>query len=187
MFYRRVTKLLLQEFPGLLFDDEAFSMLTNAMTSSGMESLLSKPDNWFREPKFLAFSVVMMEDTRQRVQRRLAEEQEDSGGGKGGMKREKKHPLKAGNLKTMRDLNGDGKRGVTLFFALRASCTCLNNMYCKEVKAQPRMGRCQNCDKSMEYKALKKCRRCKLAQYCDRDCQLEDWSEHKSYCNRTIE
>lgn len=39
---------------------------------------------------------------------------------------------------------------------------------------------CVKCGKFLE--KVKKCSRCKIAFYCSRECQKEDWSEHKKHC-----
>lgn len=30
------------------------------------------------------------------------------------------------------------------------------------------------------------CSRCKISKYCSKDCQKEDWKEHKEHCNRYL-
>jgi hypothetical protein len=41
---------------------------------------------------------------------------------------------------------------------------------------------CERCRGAGKPKLLN-CSRCKLAQYCSKDCQLADWKKHKSLCN----
>ena len=36
--------------------------------------------------------------------------------------------------------------------------------------------------KENEIKILKKCTKCKMAKYCDRKCQIDDWNSHKKFC-----
>jgi len=44
---------------------------------------------------------------------------------------------------------------------------------------------CWNCTKRDEtLKGFKKCSRCKEARYCSRECQKENWPEHKKSCAR---
>lgn len=45
-------------------------------------------------------------------------------------------------------------------------------------------GQCQKCGITpVDGNTLKKCSRCKSAFYCSRDCQKEDWKQHKKRCN----
>jgi ankyrin repeat and MYND domain-containing protein 2 len=43
------------------------------------------------------------------------------------------------------------------------------------------------CSSCGQEKPDKKCSKCKLVQYCDRECQRLHWFMHKKYCNRLIE
>lgn len=43
------------------------------------------------------------------------------------------------------------------------------------------MAKCTHCEKAPAN--LKTCAKCKVAQYCDRDCQKADWKAHKKICN----
>ena len=42
--------------------------------------------------------------------------------------------------------------------------------------------RCSFCDNFSD--ALKKCKRCGVAQYCGKECQTKDWPQHKMECNK---
>jgi hypothetical protein len=35
-----------------------------------------------------------------------------------------------------------------------------------------------------DLQALQRCSACKAAHYCDRACQLADWSSHKAFCKQ---
>lgn len=43
------------------------------------------------------------------------------------------------------------------------------------------MVKCTHCKKVHEQK-LNKCSACKMAAYCDQECQKKDWKEHKQIC-----
>ncbi|XP_058806862.1 ankyrin repeat and MYND domain-containing protein 2 [Phymastichus coffea] len=45
----------------------------------------------------------------------------------------------------------------------------------------------QICDTCGEEKAPKKCSKCKMVQYCDRECQRLHWFMHKKTCNRSTQ
>ena len=42
------------------------------------------------------------------------------------------------------------------------------------------MGKCDKCEK--EFEKVGKCGECKVAKYCGKECQQEDWSKHKKEC-----
>ena len=42
---------------------------------------------------------------------------------------------------------------------------------------------CATCKKTA-YKGMKKCSRCKTTYYCSRDCQGQDWKQHKLTCKK---
>ncbi len=48
---------------------------------------------------------------------------------------------------------------------------------------------CNNCKKipSSQEKDLKKCSRCKLVSYCNRECQIADWKSHKKDCDKEFQ
>lgn len=43
---------------------------------------------------------------------------------------------------------------------------------------------CNACGKCESEKFFKKCIRCKLARYCDKNCQIKDWPNHKLICKK---
>jgi hypothetical protein len=44
------------------------------------------------------------------------------------------------------------------------------------------INKCNNCQITSSEKKLSKCSRCNKVYYCSRDCQKEDWNEHKKRC-----
>ena len=49
-------------------------------------------------------------------------------------------------------------------------------------KSSNTMSLCHNC--FMESKHLKKCKDCAGVWYCSRECQKQDWKEHKQVCSK---
>jgi len=92
-----------------------------------------------------------------------------------------------GDAKIMNQLNNlicGGDRAVTLFFAKRIPCRCLDEKKA-EVKAQPKMGECYHCMNNFEFAALMKCKGCNIAHYCKKECQAAHWQlVHKEACKR---
>lgn len=56
----------------------------------------------------------------------------------------------------------------------------LNNIKL-ELNCEKHIYECHVC-KSQSYEKHKKCNKCKLVQYCSRECQMSDWENHKSNC-----
>ena len=73
------------------------------------------------------------------------------------------------------------------FFRHRIPCSCLDEHYDK-VKSITKMGfcyspQCSMTGKGVERSKTKYCSRCRCATYCSRECQIADWSKHKSACD----
>lgn len=83
----------------------------------------------------------------------------------------------------LRDLNlGLGcsiRRDILKFFSKRIACSCLKEMYSDARRSLPKVGQCNNCGVIKERVLLSVCSRCRIAQYCSRECQVYDWSRHK--------
>lgn len=58
--------------------------------------------------------------------------------------------------------------------------------HCNKMNTDSQATSCDKCHKSTEdtSQSLQRCGRCKVAQYCSRDCQTADWSAHKDLCVR---
>jgi len=52
-----------------------------------------------------------------------------------------------------------------------------NSFFCKE------MAKCSYCGKVSD-KALNKCSRCRVAEYCNATCQKAHWKDHKTECKK---
>ena len=86
----------------------------------------------------------------------------------------------------MRDIHSGTKRDVLKFFRKRTSCSCLKDMHLEARKTLPKTGVCYHCKQVKERALLMVCSRCRIAQYCSRECQVADWSRHKGYCDECI-
>ena len=79
------------------------------------------------------------------------------------------------------------ERDALKFFRKRVSCKCLKKMHLEARKTIPKLGMCWCCcNKEHERSALFVCSRCKVQQYCSRECQVKAWPEHKRQCDRTL-
>ena len=87
----------------------------------------------------------------------------------------------------LRDIGcGDGdsmRRDELKFFRKRTTCKCLKKMHLDARKAIPKSGLCWCCEVAKERPLLMVCSRCRVAQYCSRECQGSDWGDHKSLCD----
>ena len=76
------------------------------------------------------------------------------------------------------------RRDVLKFFRKRlTACSCLKKMHVEARKTRPKLGNCFHCGVSKERRLLMVCGRCRISQYCSRECQMADWSVHKRYCD----
>ena len=86
------------------------------------------------------------------------------------------------------DLSGGREREIVRFYLKRVSCSCLKAMYSQIKKSQPcRVGKCSTCNQLKELSLLMHCGRCKVVQYCCRECQAADWPKHKALCDSFVQ
>jgi hypothetical protein len=77
------------------------------------------------------------------------------------------------------------------FFKKRIRCSCLDTKY-KQVRSMKKLGICYNIDcphpdRKVERSFTKCCSLCRRVNYCSRECQVDDWIDHKQYCRRYVE
>jgi len=75
------------------------------------------------------------------------------------------------------------ERDVIKFFNKRIPCECLQDRYEKVRRNVPKIGRCWMCRHEVVRSKLMVCGRCKVAHYCCRECQIEDYPSHKDSCH----
>jgi hypothetical protein len=67
-------------------------------------------------------------------------------------------------------------------------CDCMNDDYDKAKKGANttgKLGKCYNCGKNFPKETLLQCMKCKQVRYCNAECQKEDWSNHREFCEIT--
>ena len=79
------------------------------------------------------------------------------------------------------------KRALLKYFWRRIRCSCLDEKY-EEVKSIPKKGVCFNLycrhpERVLDHIKLRCCSRCRSVTYCSRECQAEDWTLHKEFCD----
>jgi len=81
------------------------------------------------------------------------------------------------------DVSGSTKRDLLKFFRKRTSCKCLKKLHLEARKKEPKMGECWYCEEKSKRTLLCVCSRCRIYQYCSRECQVADWDNHKEVCD----
>ena len=82
-----------------------------------------------------------------------------------------------------RDNVGDNMiRDLLKLYSKRITCSCLKKMYSEARKTLPKVASCESCDEVMERSSLMVCSKCRVHQYCCRECQVTAWPEHKESC-----
>ena len=85
-----------------------------------------------------------------------------------------------------RDLSFGSMRDLLKFYSKRLSCSCLKKMYSEARKTLPKVGKCYNCWEDKERASLSVCSRCRVNQYCSRECQVVDWPCHEMHCDEHV-
>lgn len=81
--------------------------------------------------------------------------------------------------KYSRDIHTE--RGVAKTLAKEISCPCADDLL-KISRKMKKVGKCFGCREEMDKDVLMECSKCRFARYCGRDCQVQDWNEHKAVC-----
>ena len=85
----------------------------------------------------------------------------------------------------LRDLCDDGSsvmRDLLKFYRKRISCSCLKEMHLKSRKSLQKVGPCFGCAKEKRRDSLLVCGRCRVNQYCSKECQTAHWPDHCTEC-----
>jgi hypothetical protein len=78
------------------------------------------------------------------------------------------------------------------FFRKRIPCSCLDEKY-KEVRHITKVGICWNPQCKLPDRMRVKrsgmvyCTRCRVINYCSRECQVDAWPDHKLVCGEVVE
>ena len=69
------------------------------------------------------------------------------------------------------------------FYSKRISCSCLKGLYSKARETLPKLGSCYGCGEVKERASFMVCSRCRIHQYCSRECQVKIWPTHQEDCD----
>ena len=79
----------------------------------------------------------------------------------------------------IRDLHFGTKRDMLKFYRKRVGCSCLRKIHLEARKTIPKVGKCYHCRVVKERAVMMVCSRCRIDQYCSRECQISDWPRHR--------
>ena len=91
------------------------------------------------------------------------------------------------SIATNPNLHAGNLRDLLKFYSKRITCSCLKKIYSDARKTLPKAGCCYNCREVKERSSLSVCSRCRINQYCSRECQIEHWPTHQSFCDCHID
>lgn len=171
--YLRETFTTYQE----VWDNERYrEMAVNIFTAIGTNSLLSiERGLGGHESKCLATAIVILENYN----------------GSGDFDSVIRSVLSNRAAATkMRDISGGGsstsRRDMLKFFRKRITCSCLKKIHLEARKTLPKVGMCYHCGEEKERRLLMVCGKCKISQYCSRECQMAHWPSHKRRCDMHV-
>ena len=79
------------------------------------------------------------------------------------------------------------RRDLLKFFSKRIACSCLKKMHLEARKSMPKMGICYHCKVPKERASFMICSRCKVYQYCSKECQVANWPQHRDCCDMNVD
>ena len=72
-------------------------------------------------------------------------------------------------------------RGTVLYLAQQVPCGCLSVLV-STLEQDPRTRKCLACEAQRPSWQMKKCSGCRVAAYCNPECQYAHWKDHKFLC-----
>ena len=78
------------------------------------------------------------------------------------------------------------KRDALKFYRKRISCNCLKRMHLEARKTLFKIGMCWYCKEEKVRVTLDVCSRCRVSQYCSKECQVAAWPVHKMNCDKIL-
>ena len=79
-----------------------------------------------------------------------------------------------------------GRRDMLKFFRKRMNCKCLKKMHLESRKTLPKLGICNNCGVVKGRASLMICSRCRVDQFCSRECQVAASHKHRDLCDSFV-
>ena len=78
------------------------------------------------------------------------------------------------------------RRDLLKFYSKRIACSCLKELHSVARKILSKEGECNHCEEVKERASLMVCSRCRVSQYCSRECQVASHCEHKERCDSIV-
>ena len=88
------------------------------------------------------------------------------------------------SIKTGNRLVDGNRRDTVKFVTKRLPCACLKKLHHAARKNLAKVGACIGCRHQFPRSQLHVCTGCMISEYCSKECQLANWSQHKQYCGR---
>ena len=77
-------------------------------------------------------------------------------------------------------------RDTLKFYRKRMDCKCLKDVHLQARKTIQKMARCFHCDEMKQRSLMRVCSRCRISEYCSRECQVANWCDHKPICDKCV-
>ena len=152
--------------PEVLDDDSHRKMARDSLLRIGTNMILGKvPLSGM--PKDIAFTVLVLENYD----------------GSGDIASTINSRVVASKYRDLRCGRSGSIRDVLKIYRKRTTCSCLKKMHLEVRKTLPKLGACYNCGQMKERVLLMVCSKCRVCQYCSRECQIAAWSMHKHNCD----
>jgi len=89
-------------------------------------------------------------------------------------------------LKKYRNIQcgSSARRDLLKFFRKRLKCKCLKKLHLEARKTQPKLGTCAHCNQVKERDLLMACSRCRICEYCSKECQVAASPIHREICDK---
>ncbi|KAJ3034766.1 hypothetical protein HK097_004406, partial [Rhizophlyctis rosea] len=93
------------------------------------------------------------------------------------------HKDVAGLSDTIKDLSNMLQEKLSISCEVKDyPATMENQPPAKPVQSEPSTFACATCRKGLAPAAVSRCSSCRAANYCSRQCQSDDWNQHKKFC-----
>ena len=92
----------------------------------------------------------------------------------------------ASKLRVLAHVGSSTRRDELKFYSKRITCSCLKKMHSEARKTMPKLGECYYCKVEQARALLRVCSRCRITQYCSKECQVADWPNHVLECDAFV-
>ena len=172
-FYNEGTHILdhlrdtFNKHPEVCNTDSYRKMTRDLMLGIGTNLILCIKTNVWTVPRDIAYIVMLLENYD----------------GSGDINAAFGNRIVASKARDISCVGSGSFRDLLKIYRKRTTCSCLKKMHLETRKTQPKIGACYNCGKEKDRTLLSVCSRCRISQYCSRECQIAHWPSHKYSCD----